>query len=166
MHELIEPALAIVHRLAGVVFHVRVVVVEQAADAGLAGAIEVQQLAILTHAASSPDMQFGLRIELARRQLDRHREDVGFGIRIHAGPWRLAGEMRLGEIPLAPDVEQILDAVEIEEESVPATASEECVVARLDEVWLGAERDLRIGDDSSSRRLRPSATPRLWPETR
>jgi hypothetical protein len=47
--------------------------------------------------------------------------------------------MRLGEIPLAPDVEQILDAVKIEEESVAATAGEECVVARLDEVGLGAD---------------------------
>jgi hypothetical protein len=47
--------------------------------------------------------------------------------------------VRLGEIPLAPDVEQILDAVEIEEESVAATAGEECVVARPDEVGLGAE---------------------------
>jgi hypothetical protein len=47
--------------------------------------------------------------------------------------------VRLGEIPLAPDVEQILDAVEIEKESVAATAGEECVVARLDEVRLGAE---------------------------
>src|SRR5262245_12975989 len=54
--------------------------------------------------------------------------------------------MRLGEIPLAPDVEQILDAVEIEEESVAATAGEECVVARPDEVGPGAERDLCIGN--------------------
>src|SRR6266566_8227333 len=54
--------------------------------------------------------------------------------------------MRLGEIPLAPDVEQILDAVEIEKESVAATAGEECVVARLDEVGLGAECDFCIGD--------------------
>jgi hypothetical protein len=42
--------------------------------------------------------------------------------------------VRLGEIPLAPDVKQILDAVEIEKESVAATAGEECVVTRLDEV--------------------------------
>src|SRR6266487_5705861 len=54
--------------------------------------------------------------------------------------------MRLGEIPLAPDVEQILDAVEVEEESVTATPGEECVVARLDEVGPGAERDFCIGD--------------------
>jgi len=47
--------------------------------------------------------------------------------------------VRLGEIPLAPDIEQVLDAVEIEKESVAATAGEERVVARLDEVRLGAE---------------------------
>ena len=47
--------------------------------------------------------------------------------------------MRLGKIPLAPDVEQILDAVEIEKEGVAAAAGEERVVARLDEVRLGAE---------------------------
>jgi hypothetical protein len=47
--------------------------------------------------------------------------------------------VRLGKIPLASDVEQILDAVEIEEESVAATAGEECVVARLDDVGLGAK---------------------------
>ena len=39
--------------------------------------------------------------------------------------------MRLSEIPLAPDVEQILNAVKIEEESVAATAGEECVVPAL-----------------------------------
>ena len=50
-----------------------------------------------------------------------------------------AGQMRLGKIPLAADVEQILDAVEIEEESVAATAGEVCVVARPDEVGLGPE---------------------------
>jgi hypothetical protein len=61
MHELIEPALAIVHRLAGVVFQLRVVGVEKAADTRMARAIDVDQLAILPHAASSPDVYFGLR---------------------------------------------------------------------------------------------------------
>ena len=69
--------------------------------------------------------------------------------------------MRLGKISLAPNVEQILDAVKIEEESVAATASEECVVARLDDVRLGAECDLCVGDyllpDSfDGARLQPS----------
>ena len=61
MHELIEPAFAIVHRLAGVVFQLRVVGVEKAADTRMARAIDVDQLAILPHAASSPDVYFGLR---------------------------------------------------------------------------------------------------------
>src|SRR5262245_16616500 len=60
MYELIEPALAIVHGLAGVVFQLRVVGVEKAADTRMARAIDVDQLAILPHAASSPDVYFGL----------------------------------------------------------------------------------------------------------
>jgi hypothetical protein len=40
MHELIEPALAIVHRLGGVVFQLRVVGVETAADTRMARAID------------------------------------------------------------------------------------------------------------------------------
>jgi hypothetical protein len=47
--------------------------------------------------------------------------------------------VRLREIALTPDVEQILDAVEIEEKSVTAAASEERVVTRLDDVGLWAE---------------------------
>jgi hypothetical protein len=41
--------------------------------------------------------------------------DVNFGcnLRIHAGPWRLAAEMRLGEVPFAAGVEQVLDSVEV-----------------------------------------------------
>src|SRR6202047_5099219 len=61
MHELIEPALAIVDRLAGVVFQLRVVGVEKAADTRMARTIDMDQLAILPHAASSPDVYFGLR---------------------------------------------------------------------------------------------------------
>ena len=53
MHELIEPALAIVHRLAGVVFH-GCRGVEKAADTRMARAIDMDQLAVLPHAASSP----------------------------------------------------------------------------------------------------------------
>ena len=44
-------------------------------------------------------------------------------------------------------VEQILDSVVVEEEGVAATAGEESVVAGLDDVGLGAEGDLGIGDD-------------------
>ena len=55
--------------------------------------------------------------------------------------------MRFGEITFAPDIEQILDAVEVEEERVAAAAGEKCVSARLDDVRLGAEGDLGTGDD-------------------
>src|SRR5215471_9988176 len=54
--ELIEPALTIVHRLAGVVFQLRVVGVEKAADTRMARTIDMNQLAILSYAASSPDV--------------------------------------------------------------------------------------------------------------
>ena len=54
--------------------------------------------------------------------------------------------MRLGKVPLAPDIEQVLDSVKIKEESVAAAAGEEGVVARLDDVRRGAERDLRVRD--------------------
>src|SRR5260370_32517250 len=53
--ELIEPALAIVNRLAGVVFLFGVVGVEEAADAWVAGAIDMEDLVVAPHAASSPD---------------------------------------------------------------------------------------------------------------
>ena len=99
--ELIQPALAIVDRLAGVVFLFGVVGVEEAADARMAGAIDMKQLAVLAHAASPPDADLGLGAEFARRQLDHRRKHIGFGIRIHAGPRRLAAEMRRGEISAA-----------------------------------------------------------------
>ncbi len=51
--ELIEPALAIVDRLAGVVFLFGVVGVEEAADARVARAIDMEELAVAPHAASS-----------------------------------------------------------------------------------------------------------------
>ena len=57
---MIGPALAIVDRLAGVVFLLGVVGVEEAADARVAGAIDMQQLAVAAHAASSPDADLGL----------------------------------------------------------------------------------------------------------
>src|SRR5260370_29168973 len=112
--------------------------------------IDVKQLAVLSYAASSPDMYFGaLQSQFARRQLDHRREHVGCCIGIHPGPRRLAAEgreMRFGEVPFSPDIEQSLDTVEVEKGSVAATAGEECVIARLDDIGLGAERDLRIGD--------------------
>src|SRR5262249_49865689 len=129
MHELFEPSLAVVDRLAGVVFLLGVVGVEEAADAGMAGTVDVNQLAVAPHTASSPDVDLALGIELARRELDRVRKYVRFGIRIHAGPWRPAAEMRLGEIALAPGIEQILDPVEVEKERVAAAAGEERIRA-------------------------------------
>src|SRR5262245_2961797 len=55
--------------------------------------------------------------------------------------------MRLSEVPFAPDIEQVLDSVEVEEERVAAATGEESVGARLDDIRLGAEGDLGVGDD-------------------
>src|SRR5271169_862880 len=60
-YSLLSMDISIVHRLAGVVFQLRVVGVEKAADTRMARSIDVDQLAILPHAASSPDVYFGLR---------------------------------------------------------------------------------------------------------
>src|SRR5215475_14993992 len=106
MHELLEPSLAVVDRLTRVVFLLGVVGVEEAADAGMARAVDVKQLAVAPHTASPPDVDLALGIKLARRELDHGRKHVRFGIRIDAGPWRRAAEMRLGKIALAPDIEQ------------------------------------------------------------
>src|ERR1700730_8634804 len=54
--------------------------------------------------------------------------------------------MRLGEVPFAPDVEQVLDSVEVEKERVAAAAGEESIGARPDDIRLGAEGDLGVGD--------------------
>jgi hypothetical protein len=67
----------------------------------MAGAIDVKQLAVASHTAPAPDVHPGLGIDFTRWQLDRGRTHVR---RIHAGPWRLAAEMRLGEVPFAADV--------------------------------------------------------------
>src|SRR6516162_11555010 len=91
-------------------------------------------------------MYLGLGIELARRQLDHTRKHVRFRIRIYAGPWRLAAQMRLGEVPLASDIEQVLDTVEVEKERVAAAAGEKSVAARVDDIRPGAEGDLGVGD--------------------
>src|SRR6266436_3290412 len=72
--ELIEPALAIINRLAGVVFLFGLVGVEEAADTRMARAIDMEELAVAPHAASPPDVDLGLGCELARGQLDRRRE--------------------------------------------------------------------------------------------
>src|SRR5262249_35046548 len=114
MNELVEPSLAIVDGLARVVFLLGVIRVEETANARMTRAIGVNQLAVTSHTAPPPDVHLGLGIEFTRRQLDHSRKHVRFRIRIHPGPWRLAAEMRLGEVPLAPDIEQVLDSVEVE----------------------------------------------------
>src|SRR6516165_12818972 len=147
LHELVEPSLAVVDGLARVVFLLGVVGVEEAADARMARAIDVKQLSVASYAAPPPDVDLGLGAEFARRQLDRRRKHVRLRIRIHAGPWRLAAEMRLGEIPFAPDIEQVLDSVEVEKERIAAAAGEKSVGARLDDIRPGAEGDLGVGND-------------------
>src|SRR5262249_41975958 len=97
----------------------------------MARAIDVMQLAVASYTASPPDVHLGLGSEFARGQLDHGRKHVRFRVRIHPGPWRLAAEMRLGEVPFAPDIEQVLDAVEVEKERVAAAAGEKSVGARL-----------------------------------
>jgi hypothetical protein len=47
--------------LAGIVLQLGVVGVEEAADTRMTCAIDVEQLAVLSHAASSPDVYFGLQ---------------------------------------------------------------------------------------------------------
>jgi hypothetical protein len=54
--ELIEPALAIVNRLAAVVFLFSLVGVEETADRRVAGAIDMEKLTVAAHAAS-PQMR-------------------------------------------------------------------------------------------------------------
>ena len=54
--------------------------------------------------------------------------------------------MRRGEVSAALGIEQILDSVEVEKESVAAAAGEERVGAGLDDVGFGAEGDLGVGD--------------------
>src|SRR5512133_850500 len=130
MHELVEPSLAVVDRLARVVFLLGVIGVEEAADAWMARSIDVKQLAVSSYTASSPDVDFGLGIEFARRELDHSRKHVRFGIRIHAGPRRLAAEMRLGEVPFTAGIEQVLDSVEVEKEGVAADAGKKFDASR------------------------------------
>jgi hypothetical protein len=52
-----------------------------------------------------------------------------------------------GEVSAAAGVEQVLDAVKIEEERVAAAAGEERNIAGLDDVGLGSEGHLGIADD-------------------
>src|SRR6516165_9576763 len=105
VNELFQPALAVVDGLAGVIFLLGIIGVEEAAHARMAGAIDVKQLAVASHTAPAPDVHLWLGIDFPRRQLDHGRTHVRFCVRIHAGPWRLAAEMRLGEVPFAADVE-------------------------------------------------------------
>jgi hypothetical protein len=90
----------------------------------MAGAINVKPLAIASHAAPAPDVHPWPGIDLSRRQLDHSRKHVRFCVRIHAGPRRLAAEMRLGEIPFAADIEQVFYPVEVEKECIAAAACE------------------------------------------
>jgi hypothetical protein len=80
----------------------------------MARAIDVKQLGAASYTAPTPDVGLGSGIELARRQLDHGRKHICFRIRIHARPWRLAAEVRSGEVAFAAGVEQVLDSVEVE----------------------------------------------------
>lgn len=80
VNKLLRPALAIVDRLAGVVFQFGVVGIEEAADAWVTSAINMKQLAVLVHATPSPDPDLWVRAELACRQLDHYREHISFRI--------------------------------------------------------------------------------------
>src|SRR5215475_2566441 len=113
----------------------------------MARAIDVKQLAVASYTAPPPDVDLGLGVEFARRQLDHRRKHVRLRIRIHAGPWRLAAEMRLGEVSFASDIEQVLDSVEVEKERVTAAAGEKRVGTRLDDIRRGAKGDFGVGDD-------------------
>ena len=73
VNELLEPPIAVVGRLARVVFLFGVIGVEEAADAWMTRAIDVKQLAVASQAASPPDVDLGLGIKFARRQLNRGR---------------------------------------------------------------------------------------------
>src|SRR5262249_43529167 len=116
MHELVEPSFAIVDGLARVVFFLGIIGVEEAANARMARAIDVKQLAVAPYTAPPPDVHLGLGSEFTRRQLDHSRKHVRLRIRIHPGPWRLAAEMRLGEVPFSPDIDQVLYSVVVVEE--------------------------------------------------
>ena len=61
--------------------------------------------------------------------------------------------MGSGEISAARGIEEILDTVEVEKESVAASTGEKCVSAGLNDVGVGAKRDLSIGDDLRSNSL-------------
>src|SRR5689334_16653170 len=122
MHELLEPSLPVVNRLARVVFLFRVISVEETADARMARSIDVNQRAVSSYTASPPDVDFGLGIQLARRELDRSRKHVRFGIRIHAGPGRLAAEMRFCKVSFPAGIEQVLDSIQVENKRDTAAA--------------------------------------------
>src|SRR6201997_376188 len=119
----------------------------------MARAIDVKQLAVASYTASPPDVDLGLGVEFTRRQLDHRRKHVRLRIRIHAGPWRLAAEMRLGEVPFAPDIEQVLDAVEVEKECVAAAAGEKRVAVSFNDVRPVAEGNLGVGNYLSPHRF-------------
>jgi hypothetical protein len=55
--------------------------------------------------------------------------------------------MRLGEVSLPSRIEEILDSIEIEKESVAPAAGEKLDAARGHDVGLGSERDFPVRDD-------------------
>src|SRR4029077_18918109 len=83
MHELFEPSLAVVDRLARVVFLLGVVGVEEAANAWMARAINVKQLAVASYTAPPPDVDLGLGIKLACRKFDHCRKRISLRIQIN-----------------------------------------------------------------------------------
>src|SRR5262249_36358968 len=64
MHELIEPSSAVVDWLARVVVLFGVIRVVEAADAGVAGTVNVKPLTVAPHTASPPDVNLGLGTQL------------------------------------------------------------------------------------------------------
>jgi len=75
--------------------------------------IDMDELAVATQAATSPDADVGIRAEQACRKLEYRRKPhwpwcCGIRSRSRGG---LAAEVRCGEIPPTRGVEQVLDAV-------------------------------------------------------
>jgi len=158
MHELVEPSLTVVDGLARVVFLLGVIGVEEAADARMARAIDVKQLPsrltlhrpqiCISGLGSSSLVGSSITVENTSLPYSNLRRSM-----------ETAAEMRLGEVPFASGIEQVPDSVEVEKERVAAAAGEKSVVARLDDIRLGAEGDLGVSDD-----LRPWRSVQARPE--
>ena len=79
-----------------------------------------------------------------------------YGIRILARPRRFAAssaEMRGGEIAFAAGVEQVLDAVEIEEEGIAAGPAANVMSPAVATLGCGPNEHLDIGEDLFASRL-------------